>query len=126
MTAVTPTTATVSATTWLIGNQLCSTGTSASAIVVPPKAADKNPAKVTPICTADKNRFGFSCNRATSCPRLPRRARRLTWLGRSDTNAISAAANTPPMRMNTKIKMMLNTVSFTGDEAPIRTATEEE
>jgi len=54
MTAVTPTTATVSATAWLIGNQRCSTGTSASAIVVPPKAADKNPAKVTPICTADK------------------------------------------------------------------------
>ena len=115
---MTTTTAIVSATAWLIGSHCCSSGTSASAIVVPPKAADKKPANVTPIWTAERNRLGFSCSRATSRPRRPRCPSCLTWLPRSDTKAISAAANTPPMAMNTKIKTLLKAVSVTAYQAP--------
>src|SRR5215211_2630504 len=114
MTAVTTTRAMVSETSGSIGISRCIALLRAIAKVAPPKAADKNPARVTPIWTADKNRFGFSLSRATIWPRRPRRASCLTWLSRSDTNAISAAANTPPTKMKTKITATLSTVLFTG------------
>src|SRR5215210_2569357 len=79
MTAVTATSAIVSATGRLIGNSRSSSGANAFANVLPPNAADKKPAKVTPICTADRNRFGFSVNRLP-CPSLfPVAPRFPTW-----------------------------------------------
>ena len=47
--------------------------------------------------------------RATVCPRLPRWASCLTWLSRSETSAISAAAKTPPTTMKTMINETLRT-----------------
>jgi hypothetical protein len=55
MTAVTKTTGTVSATAGAIGKTTVAISPNALAIVVPPKAADKKSANVTPICTADEN-----------------------------------------------------------------------
>src|SRR5215204_4973617 len=124
MTAVTLITAIVSASARLIGNRPSRTGANALAIVVPPNAADRKPASVTPICTADRNRLGSPVNWAISRPRLPRRASCLTWLSRSDTNAISAAANTPPIRINRKIMTTLNTVSLMWDHHPLLSAGE--
>src|SRR5215212_155425 len=124
MTAVTLITAIVSASARLIGNRPSRTGANALAIVVPPNAADRKPASVTPICTADRNRLGSPVNWAISRPRLPRRASCLTWLSRSDTNAISAAANTPPIRINRKIMTTLNTVSLVWDHHPLLSAGE--
>ena len=37
-----------------------STGARSSASVAPPKAADRKPDRVTPICTAERKRLGFS------------------------------------------------------------------
>ncbi len=90
----------------------CSFGDSPSASVAPPKAADRKPIRVTPICTADRKRFGLAATRATVSPRLPRWAIDLSWLSRRETRAISAAAKTPPISTKTKIRTMLRTVSF--------------
>ena len=93
------------------GNQPCSAGLRAAASVAPPKAAERKPARVTPICTADRKRLGFSFSRATVRPREPRWASCLTWLSRSETRAISAPANTPPTQMNSRMRAMLRTSS---------------
>ena len=92
--------------------QPISTAEVGSSSVAPPKAADRNPDMVTPICTADRNRFGLAASAATVRPRWPRVESCLTWLSRSDTSAISAAANTPPTMMNRKISRMLLTMGF--------------
>ena len=55
------------------------TGDSGSPRVAPPKAADRKPDRVTPICTADRNRLGLAVSSATVRPRLPRSASCLTW-----------------------------------------------
>ena len=55
----------MSATDSDIGSQRCSSGLSESASVAPPKAADKKPARVTPIWTAERKRLGFACSLAT-------------------------------------------------------------
>ena len=112
MTAVINTSATASATGAPIGSRRCSSGLSEPAKVAPPKAADKKPARVTPICTAERNWLGLACSLATAWPRLPRWASCFTWLSRSETSAISAAANTPPMAMNTTINAALRRFSF--------------
>ena len=72
------------------------TGAKDGASVEAPKAAEKNPATVTPICTADRNRLGSRAREATDVPRPPACSSRSTWPGRSETSAISVAANTPP------------------------------
>ena len=36
-----------------------------------PNAADRKPARVTPICTEERKRLGWSCSLATARPRLP-------------------------------------------------------
>ena len=83
--------------------------------VTPPNAADRKPARVTPICTADRKRLGFSVSRATVRPRLPQLASWRIWLSRSDT--CSGAAKTPPIRMKTRINAMLSsTVLMEGSE----------
>jgi len=91
-----------------------STGASSSARVAPPNAADRKPDSVTPICTADRNRFGWAARLATAAPRLPRVLSARTCESRSDTSAISAAAKIPPTRMNSRISRMLATVGFNG------------
>ena len=90
----------------------CSTGDRSSASVAPPNAADRNPATVTPICTAERKRLGFSASRATVCPRLLRWDSWRIWLSRSDTRAISAAAKIPPTTMKHKINKMLSRTSL--------------
>jgi hypothetical protein len=82
------------------------TGDSSAARVAPPKAAERNPDSVTPTCTADRKRLGLAVSRATVWPRFPRCASCLTWLSRSETKDISAAAKIPPTVMNTKIRTM--------------------
>ena len=76
------------------------TGAKDGASVEAPKAAEKKPATVTPICTAERNRLGSRARVATACPRPPWVSRRSTCPERSETSAISVAANTPPTRMN--------------------------
>ncbi|KAI3473762.1 hypothetical protein Pfo_031649 [Paulownia fortunei] len=56
----------------------------------------ENPATVTPICTADRKRFGSRPSAATRAPREPRRSSCCSCDSRSETRAISAAAKTPP------------------------------
>ena len=76
------------------------------ASVSAPNAPETSVAKVTPICTAEKNRFGSLASRAVRWPRLPRLARALTWPSRSDTRAISDAEKNPPMHTMTRTMMM--------------------
>src|SRR6478735_5458192 len=78
------------------------TGAKDGASVEAPKAAEKNPATVTPICTAERNRLGSRAREATACPRPPWVSSRSTCPERSETSAISVAANTPPTRMNAR------------------------
>src|SRR3954447_16891237 len=81
--------------------------------VAPPKEAERKPASVTPTCTAARNRFGSSASLATDAPRRPRPAIARTWLSRSETRAISAAANMLPTRTNTTTSPMLASVPLT-------------
>ena len=90
----------------------CRCGDRPSASVAPPKAADRKPIRVTPIWTADRNRFGLAATLATISPRRPRCDSDLSWLSRSETSAISAAAKTPPISTKTRIRTMLSRVSF--------------
>ena len=57
MTNVMPIRATASAAAWE-SPQRWSTGVTCALIVLAPKAADRKPATVTPICTAARNREG--------------------------------------------------------------------
>ena len=66
-------------------------------------------ARVTPICTAEKNRFGSSASRAAFWPRLPRLVSALTWPSRSETRAISEPEKNPPMHTMTRTTMMSRT-----------------
>ena len=95
--------------------QPTSTNANASDKVAPPTAAERKPETVTPIWTAERKRLGSAVRWATAWPRLPRPLSCLTWLSRSDTRAISAAAKTPPMRMKRKISAMLPATLFIGD-----------
>ncbi len=74
-------------------------GAKDGASVEAPNAAEKKPATVTPICTAERKRLGSRASEATAWPRPPWLSRRSTWPERSETSAISVAANTPPTRM---------------------------
>jgi hypothetical protein len=47
-------------------------GATDGAIEEAPYAAEAKPATVTPICTAERNVFGFRASAATFSPRLPR------------------------------------------------------
>ena len=94
--------------------QPCRTSESGSESRAPPTEADRKPASVTPIWTAERNRFGSPASRATICPRLPRPASCRTCDSRSDTRAISAAANTPPMTMKSRISNAVLTVESIG------------
>jgi len=69
---------------------------SGSASVAAPNAAEKNPASVTPTCTAARNRLGSPTSLASRSPRAPCSVSDLTWLSRSETSAISAAEKQPP------------------------------
>ena len=70
-------------------------------------------ASVTPICTAEKNRFGSCASFAARCPRLPRLASALTWPSRSETSAISEAEKNPPMDTMTRTTMTSKTILLT-------------
>ena len=83
-----------------------STGVRRAAMVAPPKAAESMPETVTPICTAERNRLGLPVSRSIARPRLPLPASWRTWDSRRVTSAISAAAKTPPMRMNRPMRAM--------------------
>src|SRR6266487_2419598 len=74
-----------------------------------PYAPENKVARVTPICTAEKNRFGSWASRAARWPRLPRLASALTWPSRSETRAISEPAKNPPMRMMMRTTMTSRT-----------------
>ena len=87
-------------------------GETAGAIVEAPYAAEKKPATVTPICTAERNRFGLRANAAVRAPRPPRCSNRRICPSRNDTRAISVAANTPPIRTKTSTNAPLTTISF--------------
>src|SRR3954447_10634440 len=63
--------------------------------VTAPKALDSSAVVVTPICTAERKRLGFSTSRATFCPRRPRSDSERSWPSRSVTSAISLATKTP-------------------------------
>ncbi len=70
-------------------------------------------ASVTPICTAEKNRFGSLASRAVRWPRLPRLASALIWPSRSETRAISEAEKKPPMHTMTRTTMTSRTTLLT-------------
>ena len=74
-----------------------------------PYAPETRVARVTPICTAEKNRFGSCASRAARWPRRPRLDSALTWPSRSETRAISEPAKNPPMRMMMRTTMMSST-----------------
>ena len=63
--------------------------------VASPNAPDSRVARVTPICTADRNRLGSWASLAARWPRRPRWVSRRIWPSRSETRAISAPANNP-------------------------------
>ena len=67
-----------------------------------PRAADKNPHKVIPTCTAAKKRFGLLASFATRAPRLPLLDICLTWESRREISAISAATKIPPTAIRPK------------------------
>src|SRR5437899_312013 len=90
-----------------------STGANSSASVAAPNAADRKPAKVTPICSAARKRFGFEARENTRCPRRPRAASVRSWLSRSDTSAISVAAKAPPMQTKTTTRAIFAQVELT-------------
>src|SRR5947207_5511369 len=74
-----------------------------------PYAPETRVARVTPICTAEKNRFGSWASRAARWPRRPRLDSALTWPSRSETRAISEPAKNPPMRMMMRTTMTSRT-----------------
>src|SRR5690606_12150429 len=84
-----------------------STGESCTLSLSAPNAAESMVATVTPICTADRKRLGSRASLATRSPRRPCWASLRTWLSRSETMAISAAAKKPPTRMNSRTTAML-------------------
>src|SRR5450631_1114525 len=94
--------------------------------VAAPKAADRNPASVTPICSAARKRLGLPATRATLAPRRPRPESALSWLSRNDTSAISVEENRPPTRMKTRTRAILAQVLLTawttGDDRAWRSA----
>ncbi len=98
MRRVTPTTATVSAVSAVIPVET-SGGTRNSAIFEAPKAAEKKPATTEPTCSAARNRLGCEARAATRAPRAPRVPISSSWLGLSDTGAISVAEKTPDARI---------------------------
>ncbi len=51
-----------------------SSGVTSSASVVAPNDADRKPENVTPICPAERKRFGSATSRATVAPRRLRAA----------------------------------------------------
>ena len=80
------------------------TGAKSGARVDAPYAADRKPATVTPICTAARNVLGSRASEATFAPREPSFSSWSSWLGRSETRAISVAANTPPISTKHRTK----------------------
>ena len=78
-----------------------------------PKAPDTSVASVTPIWTADRNRFGSDASRAAFAPRLPRLLNDRTWVSRSETSAISEAEKNPPMDTMTRTMIMSRTTLLT-------------
>src|SRR6478752_333465 len=90
-----------------------STGARSSAKAEAPKAADRNPARVTPTWAAARNRFGSACRAATFSPRRPRWASALTWPSRSDTSAVSDPEKKPPSTRKKPTSRALASVPFT-------------
>ena len=121
MTRVTTTNATQYAVSCACGSpsgppgspQLRSTGDRSSAKADAPNAADMKPARVTPIWTAARNRFGSACSAATRWPRRPRWDSARTWPSRSDTSAISDPAKNAPIRRKNSTSRALATVELT-------------
>ena len=93
--------------------QLRRTGARSSANAEAPNAADRNPADVTPICTAARNRFGSACSSATFSPRRPRWASDRTWPSRREMSAISEAEKKPATRRKNPTSTMPASVEFT-------------
>ena len=90
------------------------TGASSFASVAPPNAEARKPDRVTPIWTADRKRLGSDCSCWIERPRDPRVAANcLTWESRRLTSAISAAENTPPRRMNSRMMAAFSRTSAT-------------
>ncbi len=87
-------------------------GVTAGASVEAPYAAERKPATVTPICTAERNRFRLRASAAVRALRPPLCSNRRIWPSRNDTRAISVAANTPPIRTKTNTSALLTTISF--------------
>ena len=81
--------------------------------VASPNAPDSRVASVTPICTADRNRFGSWASLAARWPRLPRWARARIWPSRSETRAISAPANSPLTSTMSRTTTMSQPTSLT-------------
>ena len=80
-----------------------------------PKAAEKNPASVTPTWTAARKRLGSLSSRCTALPRRPPlSAIPRTWDSRRETRAISAPEKTPPIRTKATTMTMLSQTSLTG------------
>ena len=95
--------ATVSATPWLIPADTIHPATT-GAIRLAPKAAEMNPASVTPTWTAARNRFGWSMRVRNRGPRRGSDSTsRLIWLSRSETSAVSDAAKNPPISVKTRM-----------------------
>ena len=90
-------------------SQPCSSPTSVSA----PKEPATSVASVTPICTAERNRFGSDASRAAVAPRLPRLPSDRTWPSRSETSAISDAEKNPPMDTMTRTMTTSRTTLLT-------------
>ena len=90
----------------------------AAASVAAPNAPETSVATVTPICTADRKRFGSWASFAARWPRLPRCASCRTWPSRSETRAISAPEKNPPMSKMTRTMMTSPTTSFTAYSRP--------
>src|SRR6478609_8725230 len=83
-------------------------GTTSGAIAEAPYAAEKNPDRVTPIWTVERNRLGLRARAAVRAPVSPDFSMRRTWLSRRDTRAISAAANTPPSSTKPRTNAILS------------------
>ena len=83
------------------------TGAICGAMADAPKADDRNPAYVTPICTADRNRPESLASAATFFPAPRPRSSCEICDSRRLTRAISVAANIPPTRMKTMTQAKL-------------------
>src|SRR3954464_10897803 len=81
--------------------------------VLAPNAAEKKPARVTPTCTAARNRLGSLSSLFSACPRRPVSASARTCDSRRDTSAISAPEKAPPISTKATTMTMLSQTSLT-------------